>query len=346
MATVEMPGLYKVVARGKVYWYAWRNGPRIEAKPGTREFFEEYLRHKNPFAKLDGRKIGTWIAKFKASPEWADMSKSTKANWGPKLDAAKERFGDIAVSSFDKPEIRSHIKAWRDQWRANPRTADIAKQALSRFCSYMVEEGALTTNPCTGIASVYSSNRSEIIWLPDDMAVAEKWFPLEIYRATKFAALTGLRQEACLQATWNRIDDNCLDMTGTKFGGKGRGIIPLYKELRDFLDGLPRKALTILTTQDGEPWKTGFGSSLGKAMNLPGCSSLREKGLHFHDTRGTAATNFYRVGLTVQEIAITMGWSVQQVEAILDRYVRKADLMRDRAAKMDQIATLKENKKA
>jgi len=85
---------------------------------------------------------------------------------------------------------------------------------------------------------------------------------------------------------------------------------------------------------------------LGKAMNLPGCSSLREKGLHFHDTRGTAATNFYRVGLTVQEIAITMGWSVQQVEAILDRYVRKADLMRDRAAKMDQIATLKENKKA
>ena len=43
--------------------------------------------------------------------------------------------------------------------------------------------------------------------------------------------------------------------------------------------------------------------------------------LHFHDLRGTAATKFYLADLSKREIAEILGWSEEQVERILRRYV-------------------------
>jgi integrase len=38
-------------------------------------------------------------------------------------------------------------------------------------------------------------------------------------------------------------------------------------------------------------------------------AGMHDRDLHFHDLRGTAATNFYRAGFTVREIAQTLGWA-------------------------------------
>lgn len=45
MTTVELQGLCQVKAKGRVYWYAWRGGPRIVAPYGTPEFAAEYAAH-------------------------------------------------------------------------------------------------------------------------------------------------------------------------------------------------------------------------------------------------------------------------------------------------------------
>ena len=303
MALVHLKRLHKVKAKGRIYYYAWRGGPRIEAKPDTKEFVEEFFAHKNPTVALDRRKMATWIALFKASPEYEGFGKSFKDHWGPKLDDASRHFGNLSVSAFDKPQIRGHIKAWRDKWRETPRMADVAKQALSRLCSFIVEEGALATNPCKGIANVYKNGgeRADIIWTQEDLATLYgcALVPKEIKWAARLAELTGLRKTALLELTWGRVGPNSIDMRGTKSAGsgraKGRGVIPIYAPLRKLLDEMPRRALTVLTNTDGDPWKSGFGSSWALAVGRAG---LAKRGLHFHDLRGTAATNFYvAVGL-------------------------------------------------
>jgi hypothetical protein len=331
---INLKRLHKVTSHGRTYYYAWRGGPRIEAEFGTKEFLDEYAHHNSPTAALDAVHISTWIAKFKGSPEYAGYAKSTKANWGPKLDNASKYFGKLSTRTFDKPQIRGEIKRWRDQWRDNPRTADMAKQALSRLCSFIIEEGHLSTNPCEGIANLYSNNRAEIIWLDEDFEALAKAAPKEIVWAARLGALTGLRQAACLELPWTRVGKHAIDMRRTASArGKGRGLIPIYADLRTLLDEIPKRATTVLTTTDGTPWATGFRSSWGKAMARSG---LQAKGLHYHDLRGTAATKFYAAGFTSQEIADAMGWEKTAVETLLEIYVKRDELMLSRIRKMEQ----------
>jgi integrase len=50
-------------------------------------------------------------------------------------------------------------------------------------------------------------------------------------------------------------------------------------------------------------------------------AGLRDRDLHFHDLRGTAATRFYVVGLSIRVITEILAWSEDQVERIVRRYV-------------------------
>jgi len=70
------------------------------------------------------------------------------------------------------------------------------------------------------------------------------------------------------------------------------------------------------------PWTTdGFGSSFNKAKIN---AKMADADLHFHDLRGTAATNFYVAGLSIRVIAEILAWSEEQVERIIRRYVGRS----------------------
>jgi len=68
-------------------------------------------------------------------------------------------------------------------------------------------------------------------------------------------------------------------------------------------------------------------------------AGLHGKNLHFHDLRGTAATNFYRAGLTTREIAEIMAWSEELVERLIDRYVKRDVKLADRIRRMERAST-------
>jgi hypothetical protein len=69
----------------------------------------------------------------------------------------------------------------------------------------------------------------------------------------------------------------------------------------------------------------------------PGCW-LRDKGLRFHDFRGTAATRLYLAHLTLREIAEILGWSEERVEKIIDRYVKRDEILKDRIRRLEEHA--------
>lgn len=79
----------------------------------------------------------------------------------------------------------------------------------------------------------------------------------------------------------------------------------------------------ILTNSRRRPWTAdGLNSSFTAAMKG---ASPKERDLHFHDLRRTAATRFYLAGLSERVIAEIMGWEEDYVAKIIRRHVdRKA----------------------
>ena len=343
----DLTGLHVVTARGKTYVYAWRGGPRLTAERGSDEFLEQLLEARRGARSGERGKLSGLCADYRARPWWANagetgcIAKSTKRNWSRWLDEIQDHFGKLSIGAFDRPKIVKAIRVWRDKYRATPRAADMALQVLSHLLSFAAEEGQLTSNPCARVPHLYRVDRSEIIWTDDDLAGLKKVASGEIWRAAQLAALTGLRQADLLKLAWGHVGEMAIEIPTGKSGGRKTTLIPLYAELQAALAAIPKRGPIVLTNTDGRPWKSGFGSSWNKAI-----AKADIEGKHFHDLRGTAATRLY-VALrrgdvsdrqAKREIAEIMTWSEAQVERLIDRYVNRDELLKDRIRRLDANA--------
>lgn len=339
MAMVDLRGLYTVRAKGRVYRYAWRGGPAIKADFGdSAAFAREFAQHHADRKGGDKSKVSGLCAMFRASDAWngrgpKPIGEKTKASWTTWLDRIQAEFGELRVEAFDQARMRPIIIKWRNRYAMTPRAADMGVQVLSRLLSFGMEEGKLLNNICKGVTRIYDADRSDLIWTEDDLARLAEHASPEVMQAARLAALTGLRQGDLLKLRWWHVKANAIEMPTGKSKGRRSADVMLYGELSDFLGQLPRRATTVLVNTDGEPWKTGFGSSWGRAVKAAGLT------LHFHDLRGTAATKLFLGGQSIREIAQTMAWSEDQVEALINRYVKRDELLKDRIRRMDEHAS-------
>ena len=321
MAKRDVKGLHRVVSKGHVYWYAWREpgAPRVHGEYGTPEFWASYDEAVRNRRIPEPGKFRALVTLYRASPDYQKLGDSTKRNWARWLDQITDYFGPLSIAQFDRPEkIRPIIRQWRNCYADTPRTADFALQVLSRVLSHAVDPlGKVAGNPCEGIKQLYSSNRSEIIWQDADIAAVKKVCSVEIAHAIDLDAATGLRLGDLLRLSWSHIQDNAIVISTGKSNHKRHAIIPLYDGLRDVLARIPKRSTTVLTNSLGRPWTTsGFGASFHRAKNAAGIGDL-----HFHDLRGTAATKFYIAGLPERVIGEILGWQEENVGKIIRRYV-------------------------
>lgn len=331
---VPLKGLHVVHSKGHTYYYAWRGGPRIDAPFGTPDFHAAFAEAKNPLAQLDKRRLSAWITLYKASDEYKTLADTTKRVWAPWFDHIRDEFGQLSARQFDRPKIRVDIKKWRGKWKDRPRAADTGKQVLSRICSFMVAEGQITINPCEGIPNLYESDRSEIIWTDGDIDQLCKTASIEVQRAAKLASLTGLRYGDLFKLSWSHVGAHAIEIKTGKSRKKRGAIVPITDEIRQLLNTIPRKSTVVLTNSKGRPWK-GFSSSWNDTMIEAG---FADRDLHFHDLRGTAATKFFKAGFTIREIAETLAWSEERVERLIDRYVKRDEILLDRIRRADAAA--------
>jgi integrase len=337
MVTVNLKGIHRVPSNGKVYYYAWRGGPRLEGEPGSAEFLDSYRAATDKTADLDRSRFSAWIALYRNSDDFKTLAETTREQWSIWLDRINDHFGKLSVRQFDRPAFRVDIRKWRDKWKATPRTADYAKQVLSRVLSFVVAEGKLTLNICEGIPNVYSADRSDIIW--EEVHIAQllgcEDVSAEIKWAARLAKLTGFRKTDLLRASWTHVGRYTLELRTSKSRRKRTAAAPLTQELRTLLDEIPKRATTILTSSKRRPWTPdGFGSSWWKAMEDAGLHT-DDLDLHLHDFRGTFATFIYGAGFSIREIADTLGWKEDRVERLIDRYVKKDEIMRERIRKLE-----------
>jgi integrase len=355
-----MREVYHVTAKGRDYYYAWRGGPAIKGEPGSPEFIRS-LNAAHESRKAPDKALFQSVRQSYREGPFLEIAGTTKRVWTPWLDEIGRSFDRLPLRVFTQPEkVKPLIRDWRNRWADKPRAADTGLQVLSVVIAHGIDPmGVIGVNPCTGMKRLYKSDRSEIIWLPDDIAALETVAPAEVMHAVRLAATTGLRQGDLVRLTWNCVKDDHIHLPGASKNDI-EAFIPLYAELRAVLETIPKRSPVILTNSLGKPWGNGKdddGKHLRKAFGRAkdrwqahlaakvaagaAADSFVEIGeKHFHDLRGTAATKFYLAGLTVRVIAEIMAWEEDTVAKIIRKYVGR------KAATMAIIRQLNENSSA
>jgi integrase len=310
---VHLKGIHTVTSKGRTYYYAWRGGPRIKAKPGSPEFIQQYNATYAERRKLPTNCLFTLIAEFKTSSAFPGGAASQK-EYRRYLGIIEEKFGTMPLKAVEDRRARGLFMEWRDTMKATPRKADFCWSVLGRVLSFGKERGRITTNVCEGGGRLYVAQRQEKIWTPEHISRFMAKAPAELHLALVLALWTGQRQGDLLKLRWSDYQDGKLRVFQSK--GQKRVVIPVADTLADWLKRTPARALTILTGQRGRPWTSdGFRTEWGKACERAGIDDLT-----FHDLRGTAVTRLAKAGCSVAEIASLTGHALKDAQAILDAH--------------------------
>jgi len=239
-----------------------------------------------------------------------------------KIEAA---FGDMPLAALEDPRARGEFKKWRDQWADKPRTADYAWMVLARTISWGKDRGRVRTNPCERGGRIYRSDRSEIVWTEADIGRFMAVAPDHLKVALLMGLWTGQRIGDLRTVTWSAYDGEFIRLKQSKTGR--RVAIRVGAPLKAVLDALPRRAVTILTTEKGTSWTHfGFQSSWRKAVAEAGLGDL-----HFHDLRGSAVSRLAEAGCTEAEIASITGHALHEVGKMIDRYLKRSEKLAEAA---------------
>jgi integrase len=306
----------------KIYWYAWKGGPRIDAEPGTPEFMRIYNEAVASYRKREAETFTSLIDYFKDCSEYKDLGEKSKRAYSGYLKLIEAKFGSMPIGALEDKRARGDFKEFRDLFSDTPRKADYVWTTISRVLSVAKDRGKIAVNVCERGGRLYQSERSEFVWTAEDIRTFCGVASIELQAALLLALWTGQRQGDLLRLTWKDYDGTYIRMRQSKGRGcKGRRrvTIPVGPPLKAALDAAlteKRSAVTILVNSFGRSWtEDGFRTSWDKAFKR---ASLKD--LHFHDLRGTAVTRLALSNCSVPEIASITGHSMKTVQDILDAH--------------------------
>jgi len=317
-----------------VYYYHRASGMPLAGEPGTPKFVDSYGAAERAMRERLKGTLSDLIRRFEDSPEFHAMAETTKREYGRKLKVVDRRWGSCPIGGLTDKEFRKDVLAWRDDIAKRARReADNLVSALARVLSYAVERVELEHNVLDKVKRVYRSDRSELIWLPEQVSAFLKVTSPELAAALMLAMHTGQRQADLLRLPWSAYNGKRITLRQSK--SRRTVSIRCTRALRTMLEGMERVSPLILTTPTGRAWKKRYFSQCWQEAS----QQANILDLHFHDLRGTAITMLAEAGATVPEIASATGHSLQHVTRILEVYLARTRPLADGAiAKLDRHA--------
>ena len=288
-----------------------------------------------------------------SSPEWESLAPATKKTWGSALNLIEARWGSVPLTVWDDPRMVAKVVAWRDSRSDTPRGADIGVTTLRALLEFGRLRGRVSINVAAKIPALYrNGQRAEIVWTANDMArfilVATQAGKEHVSDGLRLAALTGLRRADLVTLEWSHIAENAIRKKALKSSRRRRQhvTVPIVPQLAALLGELRSRkrqegVATVLVNSHGEPWSAdGFGGSFNRVRDEAGIEyvdpdSGERKTKHLHDLRGTFCTKLLtEAGLSDEEAASVMGWSVQKVASIRRVYVDQTAFIASIGARM------------
>lgn len=335
---VALRGLHSAVAKlatGErvTYWYAWRGGPRLKGAPGSPEFIAGYTKAHEARKTPDARSLGSLVALYRSSPEFARLAPSTAKEWGRWLARIESaNIATLTLSALEDLRARVVLLRWRNQYAKTPRSADYGAQVLSRTLSWAKGQGHLKINIMEGIETLHRSNRADVIWTDADLEKFGQHATRECLRAVKLACETGLRRGDLLALTWEQVFTDRIVRRTSKTGAEV--VIPLTAGAKAVLEEIGRGKGRVLLNSKGKPWTPdGLENRISLAKRASGVK------LRLHDARGTFATRLRLAGFRRDDIASALGWEPERVERIMARYVDQDRIVRRMAERLANDST-------
>lgn len=330
MVTVRLERVHKVRSKGRVYYYAWRGGPRLPGAPGSPEFVSAYHEAHRDRKRPSSGRLSDAITTYKASAAYEALSDATKRAYGAHLDLIKAEFGDAPFKVLGDRRFRADALDWRDTMRKTPRQADYAMGTFKRLLDHAKDRGHLEANVLEDVKRLYKGNRADSIWTVEDIEAFNRVASKELQWALALALATALRQSDLISLPWGACDANSVTLRTQK--SDKRVVIPLTLAGRKTLASIEKRHLIVLTNGRGKlPWTAdGLRSSFRKACEKAGVKRT------FHDLRRTAATTLLAAGIDKPQVAMIMGWSQDEVEALQRLYVSRQEVINAVLAKLEK----------
>lgn len=303
----------------RTYRYHVLTGRRILSEPGTREFDRELQAagERRPCG-LSGT-INAVITEYKASPEYKDLSASTKRNREKHFEMLRS-IGDQQVSSFR----RRHILQIRDAMAQTPGMANNFVASVSKLLSFAVEREYIEHNPAYRIKRLKLGEHEE--W-PEEVVnlfLAGCEHPM-VLRGVVLGLYTGQRVGDVLSMTWGHYKDGWIEVKQEKTDASV--FVPCHSELTAYLDRWREgtNSLFMIHREDGQRYtKSRFGQLFREERHKLGLDEYV-----FHGLRKTASSRMAEAGCTDREIMAVTGHKTVEM---VSKYTRKADQRRRASA--------------
>lgn len=292
----KLVGVHKVtIARkGKepiVYYYAWRGkgAPRINAKPGTKAFTQEFLRlTRDRQTDVTAGTIGSLIEDFRKSASFTGLSPATRRDYERQLGAIRLEYETFPIKAIEARGSRLMFLRWRDTMKDSPRSADMHIALLSRVFAWAKDKEIILRNPLERVERLHEGTRKDIIWSDEQIDTLLTKAAPHIANVAKIALWTMQRQADILTMPTLAFDGARVSIKQGKTGARVRvmaapDIMPVLRKAKD------ANQTRVLVNSFGQNWtSSGFRASWRKEM-----ARLGIKGVTFHDLRGTAITFAY-----------------------------------------------------
>ena len=311
----KLPPHVKLVRNrsGRPYLYLMRNRGTVRAEKPIRlpddhkspEFWAEYSRLMGQApVKVATDTVGHLIKEWQASQDWRDNKPSTQRLWRIMCGKVIPFWGTLPVRGIET----KHVQALADT--QTPATANNLLRCLNAMMGWSVRHGWRQDNPCRE-ARYRPKGDGYGPWSAEQVEAArielEPTRP-DLWWAIALALYSGQRLGDCLAMRWDAINNGQLAVRQAKTGKTL--LIAIHRDLAAVLDTIPRRAVTILTSADGTPWRGGFQT----AWRAHKPSAVRDAGLVFHGLRKSAVVRLLEAGCTDAEVAAITGQSRQMVE--------------------------------
>lgn len=348
MVTIMVKGVNRVrkrLADGSIreYHYAsrtagakpfWNSGMAFEV--GSPEYLAALaaarpVEEKGALAKGLFREV---ILAFLASQEFTRLAPRTQSDMQGSINHATNgidhKFGSGPKGVFDDPRIRSRVLAWRDT--IGGKVGDDRVRHLQRIVGWGVDRGMLAQNHLQKIASIYTSNRADIFWTPEEIAKIEAEAPRHIARILIAATETGLRPGDLVDLGPAHVHPTPRGQRLVVWTAKRKRLasIPVTPRMAQLIAETPAGATHFLTGQRGEPYS--HENYLGDAVSTWRDKLKIRRELRLYDARGTAATRLLLADASLKEIATCMGWSIKHAAEVIERYAALSPEMSDGVA--------------
>lgn len=242
-------------------------------------------------AEIAGDLVKDLVAAFFKSPDYSDLSDSTRSDYEKYSRKILPVFGEMRAKAV-KP---IHVRKYMDKRGQRSRTqANREKAFFSRVFSWGRERDWVTDNPCSGVRKFKEVPRTRYI-TDEEYSWVYNNAPLHVRVAMEISYLCAARQADVLSLTWEKVlsEGIYIEQSKTKIKQIKQWSQRLKAALDDALKLCPTRSKFIIVQANGSKYsQRGFYEGWRSAIKKARLQSDLPLDFTFHDIKAKGISDF------------------------------------------------------